>query len=270
MRIALGIEYDGQRYYGWQRQREVPTIQAELERALAHIANEPVAVTCAGRTDAGVHATGQVVHFETPAVRPERAWTLGTNVHLPDDIAIRWAQPVAADFNARFSARARRYRYLIYNAPLRPGILHGGVTHSYYALDAGRMHRAAQCLVGEHDFSAFRASQCQSHSPWREVHWVRVSRLGHYLVVDIQANAFVHHMVRNIVGSLMVVGQGEQSEQWLAELLVSGDRRLSGATAPPDGLYLVQVSYPSEWGLPSSEPGPLFLPPEPLAGAESA
>lgn len=233
MRIALGVEYAGHNYYGWQRQQEVPSVQERLEKALSSLAAEPIAVTCAGRTDAGVHATGQVVHFDTQAVRDERAWTLGTNAKLPNDIAVRWQANVSDDFHARFSATARRYRYIIYNSPLRAGILNGGVTHIFYPLDAERMHRAAQALVGEQDFTSFRASHCQAKTPFRNVHFVHVERLGDYIVVDIQANAFVHHMVRNIVGSLLLVGKGEQPETWLAELLQLQDRDSAAATAKP-------------------------------------
>lgn len=260
MRIALGVEYAGQNYYGWQRQQEVPSVQERLEKALSSLAAEPITVTCAGRTDAGVHATGQVVHFDTQAVRDERAWTLGTNAKLPNDIAVRWQAGVSDHFNARFSATARRYRYIIYNSPLRAGILNGGVTHIFYPLDADRMHRAAQALVGEQDFTSFRASHCQAKTPFRNVHFVNVERLGDYVVVDIQANAFVHHMVRNIVGSLLLIGKGEQPEAWLAELLQLRNRDLAAATAKPHGLYLVKVHYPEHCGIPKSPLGPLFLP----------
>ncbi|SHI08642.1 tRNA pseudouridine(38-40) synthase TruA [Ferrimonas marina] len=260
MRIALGIEYNGHGYYGWQRQREVVGVQQRLEQALSKVANHPVEVICAGRTDAGVHATGQVVHFDAQVERRPAAWTLGLNTNLPDGIAVRWAQPVVDDFHARFSATARRYRYVIYNHRLRPGILRHGVSHYHQPLDAAKMHQAAQRLLGENDFSAFRAVQCQSRSPWRNVHHVKVDRVGQYVVVDIKANAFVHHMVRNIVGSLMEVGQGNQPEQWITELLEGKDRNLAAATAKAEGLYLVEVDYPEEFALPKSAPGPLFLP----------
>lgn len=260
MRLALGVEYNGQHYFGWQKQREVRSVQGELEKALAKIAQHEIQVVCAGRTDAGVHATQQVVHFDTDVTRPDRAWTLGVNANLPDDIAVRWVAPVANDFSARFSAVARRYRYLIYNAPCKPAILSGGITHIYHPLNADLMHEAAQYLLGENDFSSFRAAQCQSNSPYRNVHQVSVTRYGDYLVVDIQANAFVHHMVRNIVGSLLVVGQGEQPPQWMEQILAAKDRKLAPATAKPNGLYLVQVIYPSAIELPQVPLGPLFLP----------
>lgn len=258
-RYALGIEYDGSRYYGWQRQQEVASIQECLEKALSKVANEPVNVFCAGRTDAGVHATGQVVHFETQAARKEVAWTMGVNANLPVDIAVRWVKQVDEGFHARFSATARRYRYVIFNHRYRPAILGRGITHFHLPLDAERMHRAGQSLLGENDFTSFRAVQCQSKSPWRDVKHLSVSRSGQYIIVDIKANAFVHHMVRNIVGSLLEVGCGNQQEQWIAELLEAKDRTLAAATAKAEGLYLVAVDYPVEFNLPVSPMGPLFL-----------
>ncbi|TKI03873.1 tRNA pseudouridine(38-40) synthase TruA [Martelella alba] len=259
MRIALGIEYDGSRYYGWQRQQEVDSIQARLEAALSKVANEPVTVFCAGRTDAGVHATGQVAHFETRARRVDAAWTLGVNANLPEDIAVRWVAGVAEDFHARFSATARRYRYIIYNHAYRPAVLSRGVTHFYHPLDAQKMERAGRCLLGEHDFTSFRAVQCQSRSPWRNVQHLTVTRHGAYVVVDIKANAFVHHMVRNIVGSLLEVGCGHQPEAWIAQVLAARERALAAATAKAEGLYLVAVEYPSRYALPVPAMGPLFL-----------
>ncbi|GAA5190941.1 tRNA pseudouridine(38-40) synthase TruA [Ferrimonas gelatinilytica] len=260
MRIALGIEYNGHGFFGWQKQREVVGIQQRLEEALAKVANHPVEVICAGRTDAGVHGTGQVVHFDSQFDRRPAAWTLGVNTHLPDNIAVRWAQPVSDEFHARFSATARRYRYIIYNHRLRPGILRHGVSHYHQRLDEQKMHEAGQLLLGERDFSAFRAVQCQSKSPWRNVHHLRVSRQGDYVIVDIKANAFVHHMVRNIVGSLMEVGQGNQPKSWISDLLNAKDRNLAAATAKAEGLYLVEVDYPAQFSLPKTPAGPLFLP----------
>lgn len=258
-RLALGIEYDGSRYSGWQRQREVSSVQARLEKALSQVANEPITVFCAGRTDAGVHATGQVAHFTTHAERKISAWTLGVNANLPDDIAVRWGQEVADDFHARFTATARRYRYVIFNHRLRPAVLHSGVTHYPSPLDVEKMHRAGQSLLGENDFTSFRAVQCQSRTPWRNVMHLQVSRYGDYVVVDIKANAFVHHMVRNIVGSLLEVGCGNQPESWIAELLQAKDRTLAAATARPEGLYLVAVDYPAQFALPKPAMGPLFI-----------
>lgn len=259
MRVALGIEYDGSKYFGWQRQIEVDSVQAQLERALSKVANEPISVHCAGRTDTGVHATGQVVHFDTDAIRKESAWTLGVNVSLPDDIAVRWAKVVDEDFHARFSATARRYRYMIYNYQLRPGILRSGVSHYRTYLDENKMHEAAQHFVGEHDFTSFRALHCQSKSPNRNVHEVNVTRQGMYICVDIKANAFLHHMVRNIVGSLIEVGLGHQSYEWIPELLALKDRSKAAPTAKPNGLYMVDVTYPEHFQLPKLALGPLFM-----------
>lgn len=260
MRIALGIEYDGSRYFGWQRQREVCSVQAALEQALSKIANHPIEIQCAGRTDAGVHATGQVIHFETEMVRKASAWTLGINSNLPSDVAVRWVKQVDDQFHARFSATARRYRYVIYNSNLRPAILSSGVSHYYGDIDAEAMHRAGQCLIGEHDFTSFRAVQCQSNTPWRNVTHLAVSRQGPYVVLDIRANAFLHHMVRNITGSLLEVGLGHQPGAWIAELLAAKNRDLAGATAKAGGLYLVEVTYPEHFGLPKMPLGPLWLP----------
>lgn len=259
MRIALGIEYDGSRYYGWQRQREVPSVQRELEQVISSVADEPVELVCAGRTDAGVHATGQVVHFDVVKERQLPAWTMGVNSRLPDDIAVRWVQPVVDDFHARFSATGRRYRYLILNQRLRPAVLRRGLTQIHYPLDAAAMHRAAQSLIGEHDFSAFRAAQCQSRSPNRNVTAVAVVALDDFVVVEIAANAFLHHMVRNIAGVLMSIGAGEREPQWVAEILAARDRRSGGVTAHPYGLYLVRVEYPEEFRLPQRYLGPHFL-----------
>lgn len=260
--IALGIEYDGSDYYGWQRQDNVPTVQAFLEDALTKIANEPIAVHCAGRTDAGVHATQQVVNFKTTASRPDKAWFMGTNANLPDAISVKWVTGVPDDFHARFTATARRYRYVILNSRTRPAILAKGLTHWYKPLDANAMHNAAQALLGEQDFTSFRASLCQSNTPFRNVHFCNVARLGEYIVVDIQANAFLHHMVRNIVGSLMVVGSGEAPVSWIGELLSLKDRTQAAATAKPYGLYFVDVIYPEALNVPNSPLGPLFIPQE--------
>ena len=259
MRIALGLEYDGSRYFGWQRQQNVDTVQQRLEQALSKVANETINTVCAGRTDAGVHATQQVVHFDTSQTRGGGAWTLGINSNLPADIAVRWAQPVNHDFNARFSAIARRYRYIIANTRLRPGIHSHGVSHYYQPLDEQAMQAAAPVLLGEHDFTSFRATHCQSRSPYRNISHLRVSRRGDFVFVDIKANAFLHHMVRNIVGSLIVIGSHEQSPQWLGEVLACRDRTQAAATAKPGGLYLVQVDYPEQLNLPTVEPGPLWF-----------
>lgn len=260
MRVALGIEYDGANYYGWQRQRDVDSVQERLEKALSKIANHPVEVQCAGRTDAGVHGTGQVVHFDTQVTRKMVAWTMGANANLPKDIAVRWAVEVNEDFHARFSATARRYRYIIYNHALRPAILGHGVSHYHGELDVAKMQEAGQYLLGENDFTSFRAVYCQSRSPWRNLMHLNVSRQGHYVVIDIKANAFVHHMVRNITGSLIKVGRGEEKPEWIKWLLAQKDRTLAGATAKAEGLYLVEVDYPQAFGIPDAPVGPLFLP----------
>jgi len=260
MRIALGIEYNGTAYFGWQRQREVNSVQGELERALAKVANEPIETFCAGRTDAGVNATGQVVHFDTNAVRDMRGWIMGVNANLPDDIAVRWAQQVPDDFHARFSATARRYRYVIYNRKFRPAILGKGLSHYHQDLDISRMQAAAPFLLGEQDFTSFRAIQCQSNTPFRNVMHLEVQRYGDYIVLDIKANAFLHHMVRNITGSLLEIGMGRQAPEWILQLLQAKDRTLAAATAKAEGLYLVDVDYPAHFNIPKSALGPLFLP----------
>jgi tRNA pseudouridine38-40 synthase len=262
VKIALGIEYNGSQYFGWQRQKEVKSVQECLEKALSIVANHKVEVQCAGRTDAGVHGTGQIVHFETTASRKAVAWTMGANANLPKDIAVRWAKEVPDEFHARFSATARRYRYLIFNDALRPGILSFGVSHYHGDLDVTQMHKAGQYLLGENDFTSFRATHCQSKSPWRNLMHLNVTSHGKYIVVDIKANAFVHHMVRNIVGSLLVVGRGEKKPEWIRDLLAIKDRKQAGATAKAEGLYLVDVDYPAEFGLPVVPLGPLFLPDE--------
>jgi len=259
MRIALGIEYDGANYYGWQRQKEVISVQQKLEEALSLIANHPVTVNCAGRTDSGVHGTGQVVHFETTANRKEVAWTLGVNANLPDDIAVRWMKEVDDSFHARFSATARRYRYIIYNAPFRPGILRAGLSHYHHALDSDLMHQAGQYLVGEQDFTSFRALHCQASGPVRTIEYLEITRRNDFIIIDIKANAFLHHMVRNIAGSLIEVGRGNKPVDWLGTLLTLKDRSKAAATAKPGGLYLVQVDYPEQFELPSPAVGPLFL-----------
>lgn len=259
MRIALGIEYDGSNYYGWQRQNSFISVQECLENALEKIALEPVIVTCAGRTDAGVHATYQVVHFDTEVQRPTKAWTRGACTHLPKDIAVKWAQVTTDKFHARFSATSRRYRYIIYNHPLRTAILHAGITHIYYPLDVAKMHEAAQCLIGDNDFTSFRAANCQSKSPVRRMEEISVTRRGDYVIVEVAANAFLHHMVRNIVGSLVRVGTLEESVSWMKDTLEAKDRKVAGTTARPNGLYLVNVTYPQEFDMPTSSLGPIFL-----------
>lgn len=260
-RIALGLSYDGSAFKGWQSQLKprVDTVQERVELALSKIANTSVRIICAGRTDSGVHASHQVVHFETDVQRPDRAWVQGANAHLPDTVAISWAKIVKDDFHARFSATARRYRYVILNSPTRSAILSNGVTLERRILDAELMHEEAQCLLGEQDFTSFRAVACQSNTPMRNVHFIRVKRLGELVVIDIQANAFLYHMVRNIAGALMDVGAAKYPKGWLREIMAARDRSLSSATASPCGLYLVDVEYPAQFQLPSQPLGPFFL-----------
>jgi tRNA pseudouridine38-40 synthase len=250
MRLALGIEYDGSGYAGWQRQPHAPSVQTEVERALATIAVHPVSLVCAGRTDRGVHALGQVAHFDTDADRTMRGWTLGANTKLPPDVAVQWVAPVADDFHARYSATARTYRYLILNRGTRSPVLRQRAWWVHAPLDAERMHEAAQVLVGRHDFSAFRAAECQSRVPVRLLERIAVNRAGELLTVEVTANAFLHHMVRNLVGTLAEVGDGSRPSGWVGEVLATRDRRLSGPTAPPDGLYFTRVEYPARFGVP--------------------
>lgn len=259
-RIALGIEYKGARYRGWQRQEAgVPSVQEALEKALSKVAAERVLVVCAGRTDAAVHASGQVVHFDTCVERPLKAWVMGTNANLPSDISVTWVQPMPAHFHARFSAMTRRYRYVIYNDPVRPAHLAEEITWNHRPLNAARMREAAHALVGTHDFTSFRAVQCQAKSPIKTIHHLQVIEHGRFIVLDVRANAFLHHMVRNIAGVLMTIGAGEREPQWVAEILAARDRRSGGVTAHPYGLYLVQVEYPDEFRLPERYIGPHFL-----------
>lgn len=258
-RIALGIEYNGSRYCGWQMQSQgTRTVQHEIEKALSIVADHTVQVICAGRTDTGVHATGQVVHFDTPARRQLKAWVMGVNTHLPDDVCVHWARPVSDDFSARFSASMRSYRYVIQRRTARPGLYSHRVTWVHDELDTRAMHDAAQALLGENDFSSFRSSACQSEHAMRFIRSIDVSSEHTFVYIDIQANAFLHHMVRNIVGSLLKVGTGEQAVAWMAELLALKDRNRAGPTAPAEGLYLVAVQYPDEYGLPESGSVPRF------------
>src|SRR6185295_14201600 len=254
-RIAAGIEYDGRAYSGWQSQPGLTTVQDALQRALSRVADTPVACTCAGRTDAGVHALAQVVHFDSDALRGERAWRLGANTYLPADVSVAWVREVPGHFHARYSALARSYRYLILNRDSRLALAAGRATWERRPLDAARMHGAAQVLLGEHDFSAFRAIECQAKSPMRRVESLAVSRHGDWVRIDVTANAFLHHLVRNIAGLLMMVGSGESPPERVAAVLATRDRKQNAATAPPDGLYLAAVRYPPEFGLPGAPAG---------------
>lgn len=250
MRIALGVEYDGTDFLGWQSQEQQPTVQCTLEQALSFVANESIRVICAGRTDTGVHAACQVVHFDTLAQRSPRAWMLGANSRLPSSVAVRWVQPVNEDFHARYGARARRYRYVILNRTPRPALEARYVTWEHQTLNVAEMQCAAQALIGEHDFSAFRTLACQSRTPVRKVQEISITQMASKVEFEIQANAFLHHMVRNIVGSLLLVGRGDRPVTWIAELLAGRNRALAGPTAPATGLVFLHPLYSREWGLP--------------------
>ena len=264
MRWALGIEYDGSAFAGWQRQPGARTVQSELDRALAAVADAPVQAVCAGRTDRGVHAAWQVVHFDSAAPRRPRAWVLGANSRLPPDANVLWAREVPDDFHARFSALARSYRYVILNRPVRSGLLRDRACWVHRPLDETRMREAAARLEGEHDFSAFRAAACQAGHAVRRIRRLAVTRQGPLVTLEVTANAFLQHMVRNIAGALMRVGAGDRDPQWIAALLEGRDRRLAGPTAPAAGLYLRDVRYPAAYGLPVAGAIPAC---EPLDGA---
>ena len=252
MRVAVGVQYDGSGFQGWQAQRPgVRTVQTVLEQALARVADQSVRLVCAGRTDAGVHGVGQVAHFDTTAVRSARSWVLGGNAHLPLDVSLIWARDVAEDFHARFSALARRYRYLILNQSYRSALWRGRAAWHYRLLDAERMHAAGQALVGEHDFSSFRAAECQARHPIREIRELAVRRRGDGIVLEVEANAFLHHMVRNIAGVLMAIGAGDRPVEWARAVLEQCDRTQAGVTAPAEGLYVLAVRYPERFGLPA-------------------
>ena len=250
MRIALGVEYDGRPYCGWQSQDEVMTVQDVLQEAVGRIADAPISVVAAGRTDAGVHALEQVVHFDTEAKRPLSAWVRGVNSKLPDSIAVRWAHVVTEEFHARFSAQGRSYRYFLINRPVRSAVHAGRAGWFHLPLDIGAMQQAALCLLGEHDFSAFRAAECQAKSPLKRMDSVEINREGEMLVFDFSANAFLHHMVRNLVGCLVYVGKGKHPPSWLSEVLAGRERRKAAPTFMPDGLYLRRILYDAKWGLP--------------------
>jgi tRNA pseudouridine38-40 synthase len=251
-RIAVGIEYDGSAYAGWQTQPSLRTVQDIVEQALSRVAAEPLGLTCAGRTDAGVHARAQVAHFDTHAVRSPRSWVLGANSELPRDVALSWAMPVPAHFHARYSAEARTYRYLIVNRLARPALLAGRAAWIHRPLDEGRMREGARALLGEHDFSAFRAAECQAKSPIRRLERISVERHGDCVWIEATANAFLHHMMRNIAGLLIAIGKAEASPEWAQQVLEGRDRTRNAATAPAAGLYLHSVRYPRAFCLPGA------------------
>lgn len=252
MRIALGVEYDGSRFFGWQSQAGGHTVQDALQSALNSIANVPVPVIAAGRTDTGVHALEQVVHFDAPVERPLSAWVRGVNALLPESVAVLWAHAVPDEFHARFSAQARSYRYLLINRPVRCAVQHGKAGWFHMPLDVEKMIEAAHCLLGEHDFSAFRAAECQARSPIKNLVQLDITRQGDMIVFDLTAGAFLHHMVRNIVGCLVYVGKGKHTPQWMKEVLESRNRSQAAPTFAPDGLYLRRISYDEKWGLPQN------------------
>lgn len=258
MKIALGVEYDGSGFNGWQYQDHSPSVQQAVEAALSKVANHSLRVHCAGRTDTGVHATGQVIHFETETHREMRSWVFGGNANLPKTVALLWAKPVDDDFHARFSAIRRRYRYVIFNREVRPTYLAYRTAWCYRPLQLKPMQQAAQYLIGRHDFSSYRAVACQAKSPVREVYELSVSQHDKLIYIDIEANAFLHHMVRNIAGVLMEIGRGEREPRWAREVLEYRDRALGGVTAPPFGLYLTEVVYPERFGIPCGSDVPFY------------
>lgn len=259
MRIALLLEYDGSQFHGWQSQEGLRTVQKSLEKALSQVADCDIEVVCAGRTDTGVHATHQVVHFDSANERSIRAWIHGANSYLPKDICVKWGREMPDDFHARYSALNRRYQYVIYNAPIRPALLRSGVSWYYRQLDHRLMEEGAKHLIGEQDFTSFRSVECQSNTPMRRVDQIKLARMGDFVIIDITANAFLHHMVRNIAGVLMAVGSGRKSPEWVKDVLLAKDRRLGAETAPPYGLYLVSVAYPEHFSVMSSTQTPLAL-----------
>lgn len=259
MKVALGIEYDGYGYKGWQRQALIPTVQFILEQAISYVANHEVITFCAGRTDAGVHSTGQVIHFETHSTRKISSWIYGVNRYLPSNIKVIWAKEVPDDFHARFSAINREYRYIILNSSIPSALLNNKVSIINQDLDANLMHIAAQNLLGEHDFTSFRAANCQSLTPNRNVISINIFREGKFVICTIKANAFLYHMVRNIIGSLIKVGTKEKEPTWIKWLLEQKNRSLAAPTAPAAGLYLTKVTYQEKYNIPTAEPISIFM-----------
>lgn len=263
-RYAAVVEYNGSYFHGWQKQKHhnEPTIQAALEAAISHVANHSVDISCAGRTDAGVHATRQVIHFDSHAERSNYSWLMGVNTNLPAGVALQWVDEVDAQFHARYKARARRYRYLINNSPAKSALQHDQLTWWRYPLDADKMHQAAQYLLGEHDFSAFRAKDCQAKSPIKTMHRIAVKRWQNLILLELEASAFLYHMVRNIVGVLLPIGEGQQPVEWMDSVLKTKDRKQAGVTAPGQGLYFVGVDYPEPFQhIPCGPYGPALLQP---------
>ncbi len=265
-RYAAIVEYNGADFHGWQKQKhhDEPTVQAALEAAISKVANQPVEIVCAGRTDAGVHATRQVIHFDTDAQRSDYGWIMGINTNTPPSVSIQWIREVDGDFHARFKAQARCYRYLINNSRFRQALQHDQLTWWKYDLDVEKMQAAADILLGEHDFSAFRAKDCQAKSPIKTMHRIQVRRWGKLVMVELESSAFLYHMVRNIMGVLIPIGEGNQPVEWMQEVLDSRARSAAGVTAPGDGLHFVGVRFPEQFDIPSQPYGPLLL--EPVLG----
>lgn len=262
-RYAAVVEYNGTHFHGWQKQphHNKPTVQAALEAAFSKVANHEVTVSCAGRTDTGVHATRQVIHFDSHAKRSNYGWLMGVNTNLPDGVSIQWIDEVSQEFHARYKARARRYRYLINNSPAKSALQYDQLTWWRYPLNAEKMNEAAQYLLGEHDFSAFRAKDCQAKSPVKIMHRIEVKRWGDLIMLELEASAFLYHMVRNIVGVLLPIGEEHQPVEWMKEVLETRDRKQAGITAPGEGLYFVGVDFPSQFEIPCEPYGPALLQP---------
>ncbi len=260
LRIAIGLEYQGQDFHGWQKQKDCPTVALALEEALSQIAGESISATAAGRTDALVHAVHQVAHFDTHAIRPLNAWVRGTNSHLPKTISVLWAKSVPLDFHARFSALSRRYRYFLLERPTRTGLFHHSLGWTFYPLNLEKMQKAAQFLKGTHDFSAFRAAGCQAKTPIKTMHCATVSKEKNCFIFDFTANAFLLHMVRNIVGALVEIGKGKEAPEWIESLLKEKDRRLAAPTFSPNGLYFWGPTYDAKWQIPQADESLPFFP----------
>jgi tRNA pseudouridine38-40 synthase len=260
VRIVLGVSYNGQAYRGWQSQPDGQTVQDKLEKALSTFANQPISTLCAGRTDAGVHGLMQVVHFDAAVERTEYAWVRGTNANLPKDISVHWAVKTTPDFHCRASAQSRRYAYVLLESPIRPSIEVGRVGWTFQSLDMDAMRAGADLLLGEHDFTSFRASECQALSPVKTMLDIALHRRGAYWRIEFEANAFLHHMIRNIMGCLVQIGTGKKQPQWMAEVLAARDRRAAAPTFSPDGLYFLGPRYDTAWGLPDRTPAYDWLP----------
>ncbi|AFA41291.1 tRNA pseudouridine synthase A [Wigglesworthia glossinidia endosymbiont of Glossina morsitans morsitans (Yale colony)] len=249
-KFAACVQYNGNKYCGWQIQKKSASIQIEIENALTKFSGSKITTYCSGRTDAKVHAICQIIHFSTHIIRSNRQWMLGVNTYLPYDIAVIWIIPVKKNFHARYSATSRRYVYVIYNHIVRPGIFQEYCATVFFSLNVKKMQKSANKLIGKHDFTSFRSKNCQSKTAYRIIHNIKIFKYGKYIYIDICANSFVHHMVRNIVGTLIQIGKGEKSEFWISELLILKDRKLAGPTASPNGLYLAEVCYPKFFKIP--------------------